>query len=53
MAHDNLLAYPDFNEEFNTHTDAIKFQLGGVISHKINPIAFYSGKIIIPRKCIQ
>ena len=41
---DILLAYPAFNEEFNIHTNAIKFQLGAVIIHVEKPIVFYSIK---------
>ena len=32
VARDTLLTYPDFNENFKTHTDASAFQLGAVIS---------------------
>ena len=32
VAHDTLLTYPDFNENFKMHTDDIALQLGGVIS---------------------
>ena len=45
MALDNLLTYPDFNETFKIHNDAIGFQLGVVISQKYKPIAFYSIKL--------
>ena len=30
VARDNLLAYPDFNEEFKIHTNTSDFQLGSV-----------------------
>ena len=40
-----LLAYPDFNELFEIHTDASDYQLGAVISQKGRPIAFYSRKL--------
>ena len=40
-----LLAYPDFNELFEIHTDASDYQLGSVISQKYRPIAFYSRKL--------
>ena len=43
--HNNLLAYPYFNEEFKIHTYARYFQLGAVISHKLKPIALYSRKL--------
>ena len=41
----NLLTYPDFNEEFNFHTDTIKFKLGVMIIQKGETIAFYSRKL--------
>ena len=40
-----LLAYPDFNDTFEIHTDASHTQLGAVISQKGKPIAFYSRKL--------
>ena len=45
MAHDNLLNYPDLNEEIKIHSNARKFQLGEVIIHKGKPIALYSIKL--------
>ena len=45
MALDTLLTYPDFNETFKVHTDAIAFQLGVVISQKGKPIDFCSRKL--------
>ena len=45
VARDTLLTYPDFNEEFKIHTDAIKFQLGAVIRQKANSITFCSIKL--------
>ena len=45
MARDTLLTYPDFNETFKIHTDVSVFQLGAVISQKVKPIAFSSGKL--------
>ena len=35
MACDTLLTYPNFNETFKIHTDAITFQLGAVISQNV------------------
>jgi RNase H-like domain found in reverse transcriptase len=35
-----MLAYPNFNEPFEIHTDASHYQLGAVISQKGKPIAF-------------
>ena len=45
MARDTSLTYPNFNETFNIHTDAIYFQLGAVIIQKVKPIAFHSRKL--------
>jgi len=45
VGRDTLLAYPNFDEEFVIHTDASKYALGGVISQKGMPIAFYSQKL--------
>ena len=42
MARGTLLTYMEFNEELKIHTNARNFQLGGVISHKVKPIAIYS-----------
>ena len=39
------MAYPDFNEVFEIHTDASLYQLGACISQKGKPIAFYSRKL--------
>ena len=37
VARNTLLSYPDFNEEFKIHTDAINLQLGeGVSARKSN-----------------
>ena len=45
MDRDNLLTYPDFNEEFKIHTDASDLKLRTVISHKVKLITFYGRKI--------
>ena len=50
VAHDILLVYLDFNREFKIHNDAIKFQLGAVISYNGKPIALYSRKLTDPQK---
>ena len=39
------LAYPDFNETFDIYTDSSDKQLGGVITQKGRPLAFYSRKL--------
>ena len=36
-----LLAYLDFNDSFEIHTDSSRLQIGAVISQKGKPIAFY------------
>ncbi len=43
ICEETLLAYPDFTQPFEIHTDASKIQLGSVIAQKDKPIAFYSG----------
>ena len=40
-----LKGYLDFNAPFEIHIDALKLQLGAVISQKGKPIAFYSRKM--------
>ena len=40
-----LLAYPDFNKQFEIYTDASDLQLGAVISQGGRPIAFYLRKL--------
>ena len=45
MARDVLLAYPNYSERFDIHTDASKTQLGAVISQFGKPIAFFSRKL--------
>ena len=45
VAHDILLDYPDFNEEFKIHTNAWYFQLGVGIILNGKPIAFYIRKL--------
>ena len=44
-AKETLLTFPDFNKEFEIHTDASKLQLGACISQKGKPVAFYSRKL--------
>ena len=52
MARDTLLTYPDFNETFKIHTDAIAFQLGVFIIHKVEPITFYSRRLTgVQKRC--
>ena len=44
MAKETLLFYPDFNKEFEIHTDASLKQIGAVIKQDGKPITFYSRK---------
>lgn len=51
-----ILTYPDFNKEFDIHTDASDLQLGAVISQKDEngngcPVTFYSRKLIPVQRC--
>ena len=41
VAREVKLSYPNFNKEFEVHTDASDKQLGAVISQELKPIAFY------------
>ena len=45
---ETLLAYPDFNEHFDIHTDSRDYQLGAVIIHNGKPIAFFIRKLTGP-----
>ena len=45
LSKETLLAYPDFEQEFQIHTDASHTQLGALISQKGQPIAFYLRKL--------
>ena len=45
MAKETLVTFPDFNKEFEIHTDASKLQLGACISQDGKPVAFYSRKL--------
>src|SRR5687767_7622588 len=42
---ETLLAYPNFSEVFDIHTDTSLTQLGACISQNGKPIAFYSRKL--------
>ena len=48
VSQDTLLAYPDFNPRFDTHTDASYYRLGLVITKNGKPLAFYSRKLTVP-----
>jgi len=45
IAKETLLAYPNFNEPFQIHSDASHYQLGAVVSQEEKLIAFYSRKL--------
>ena len=45
IAEDVMLAYPNYNQTFHVHTDASKFQMGGVVSQNNTPVAFFSKKL--------
>src|SRR5688500_15145584 len=45
IAREPLLAYPNFSEIFDIHTDASLTHLGACISQNGKPIAFYSRKL--------
>ena len=51
VAHNTLLAYPDFNIFFDIHTEASNHQLGSVISKEGEPIAFCSRKLTETKNC--
>jgi transposase InsO family protein len=40
-----LLAFPDFSQPFEIHTDASALQLGAVVAQNNKPIAFFSRKL--------
>ena len=52
IAKQTILAYPDFSQPFEIHTDASHYQLGAVISQGGKPIAFYSRKSSMTRKLV-
>ena len=45
IAKDVTLAYPDYSQEFEIHTDSSKFQLGSIITQNNRPLAFFSRKL--------
>jgi hypothetical protein len=46
-----MLAFPDFSNPFDIHTDASHTQLGAVISQAGKPIALYSRKLNPAQTC--
>jgi hypothetical protein len=49
IAHEVVLAYPDFSVPFEIYTDASKYQIGSIITQKDKPLAFYSRKLTDPQ----
>ena len=45
IAHDMVLVYPDFNEEFKKYADASPRQLGAVVVQRNRPVTFFSRKL--------
>ena len=45
IAQDALLTHPNFRKRFDVHTDASKYQIGGVVSQENKPIAYFSKKL--------
>src|SRR5688572_7892770 len=45
ITRETFLAYTNFSEPFDIHTDASLYQLGACISQNGKPIAFYSQKL--------
>ena len=44
IAQDTMLMHPNFSKPFVVHTDASKYQIGGVVSQDGKPIGFFSRK---------
>jgi hypothetical protein len=49
LAHEVVLAYPDFSVPFEIYTNASKYQIGSVITQKDKTLAFYSRKLTDPQ----
>jgi hypothetical protein len=49
LAHEVVLAYPDFSVLFEIYTDTSKYQIGSVITQKDKPLGFYSRKLTDPQ----
>jgi hypothetical protein len=47
ITRDVVLAYPDYSEVFDIYTDASSKQLGGVVTQKNRPIAYFSRKLSV------
>ena len=44
ITQDTMLVHPNFSQSFIVHTDASKYQIGGVVSQDGKPIGFFSRK---------
>jgi len=45
-----MLAYPNYSEKFEIHTDACDTQIGAVIIQNNQPLAFFSRKMLDTQK---
>jgi hypothetical protein len=45
IAREVVLVYPDYSKVFKIYTNALRKQLGAVITQENRPIAFFSGKL--------
>ena len=50
MVRNSLLAFTDFNQQFEIHTNASNFQLESVISQEVKTIYFYSRELKNPKR---
>ena len=46
IAHDVMLAYPDYSEKFEIYTDACDTQIGAIITQNNRALAFFSRKLL-------
>jgi hypothetical protein len=45
-----MLMFPDFNKNFEIHTDTSDYQLGSVINQDQKPMAVYSKKLTVTQR---
>ena len=45
VVEDAMLHYPNFNKEFEIHTDSSNCQMGAIISQGERPVAYWSKKL--------
>jgi hypothetical protein len=48
LAHEVVLAYPDFSVPFKIYTDSSRYQIRSIITQKNKPLALYSMKFTDP-----